>query len=328
MQVVEFGYEKIRLLLQQQRFELALKEILEQLNAEPDEALLHAYSGYCYLKLNRFEDGLVAVKKSIALEPDLAYAHSLLSNFYEKINRNAEAEAAIREALQLDWYNPDYYYFLGRILLYQNRVTEALDAANSGLSIFSEHVNCNNLKGICLVCLGNEEGLCFFQVSLTIDPEYSYTFTNYGIALLKLGKPTEAIKIFKEALRINPDSEIARLYLLNTIKLKNPVYYFLKKVIGQKKPLQVAVWVLTILVVFIAYNCSIFIFLSLLVLSLIIVFYEVFANTLTRLNRPYRHVLSKHEIQQSNLLLMVIKILMMGLIYNELYFFLQPVLNK
>ena len=78
-----------------------------------------------------------------------------------------------------------------------------------------------NNKGVTLSRLGRyTEAIEAFNQALTIDPDYSSAWNNKGVTLSRLGRYTEAIEAFDQALAIKPD------YLLrygNQIVLKSGV---------------------------------------------------------------------------------------------------------
>ena len=58
-----------------------------------------------------------------------------------------------------------------------------------------------------------------YREALRIDPGYANAHNNLGNVLLAQGKHEEAIREFREVVRLQPDSEVARKNLEAALKL-------------------------------------------------------------------------------------------------------------
>ena len=102
---------------------------------------------------------------------------------------------------------------------------EALDAAEKGLHVDSEHVGCANLRARALINLGRKaEANDTLDDALSKDPENAWTHANRGWALLEQSDRQRALEHFREALRLDPTLESARIGIVEALKSKHLIY--------------------------------------------------------------------------------------------------------
>ncbi|MBK0402611.1 tetratricopeptide repeat protein [Adhaeribacter sp. BT258] len=295
--------EKARLLLDHQKYALAEQELHQVLTTNPEDSVGHALLGLCYLKTSRYPEAFTAATRAIALDAASDYNHRLLSLVYEREKNLPEAEKAARYAITL---NPEFgfgYSLLGRILFNKNRLNEALEVVNTGLCYDPEDVECLNLQARIFVRLGKPEAATEnFRTSLKQDPENFYTHTNKGIALGETGDYKNAILYFKEAVRLNPDYELAKRYLLASHKMQYDFYRFVMQVSANLLKAKVSEKWLLLLGVWLIFKVSpLFLpfFLILLHLSL---FTDVLFNFIVSFHAEAGKLLQKNEKAQPGML--------------------------
>ena len=66
-----------------------------------------------------------------------------------------------------------------------------------------------------------EDALALLRTLLEINTDNALTHSNVGAALLRLGRPQEALQSIERALALDPDLEIARMGLAEVRKLLN-----------------------------------------------------------------------------------------------------------
>jgi tetratricopeptide (TPR) repeat protein len=132
---------------------------------------------------------------------------------------------AISEALRLDSWDANYFALLAAIQLSERQWPAALEAAEHGLQIDSEHVGCTNLRAIALVKLGRKaEAGATIDAALAKNPDNAVTHANQGWTLLQRGEPTRALEHFREALRLDPENEWARHGIIEALKARHFIY--------------------------------------------------------------------------------------------------------
>jgi tetratricopeptide (TPR) repeat protein len=217
--------QRALLLFDQSRHELAEGELRQALATDPRDSFAHALLALCLSKREKFNEATAEARQAIHLAPDFPFAHYAMASICHDRQRNAEALTAIQEALRLDSSDADYFALLAAIHLDERRWPAALEAAERGLQLDSEHVGCTNLRAIALVKLGrkSEAGLTI-ETALAKNPENAITHANQGWTLLAQSNPQQALEHFREALRLDPESEWARQGIVEALKARNIVY--------------------------------------------------------------------------------------------------------
>ena len=159
---------------------------------------------------------------AVHLGPDLPFPHYALAEVWLARNRLKASLAAVNEAIRLNPEDVHHFALLSRIHFGRSSWQAGLEAAEAGLAIDPESVPCTNLRAMCLVRLGRKA-----EAGATIDaalaePEIALTHANQGWTLLEQRKPQKAMEHFREALRIDPELEWARVGIVEAMKGREP----------------------------------------------------------------------------------------------------------
>ena len=220
--------QRAKLLYHQDRPDQALAELRMQLLDDPEDFEAHAYAGLCLLSAKQYDQAQQHAQQSIHLAPEESFPYYTLAHILDERNRLPEAQRAIEEALRLDPYEPAYFAELASLHYQQRRWKEALVAADQGLAIDPEHNTCLNLRAQALIKLGDRAGAATtIGDALSRRPDDPLTHANQGWALLEKGDPKQAMIHFREALRLKPDLEFARVGIVEALKARNFVYRWL-----------------------------------------------------------------------------------------------------
>jgi tetratricopeptide (TPR) repeat protein len=217
--------EKAQLLMQQQRFEPALKELAQEAQSNPDEPHVHALLAICLRQLDRNKEALEAARRAVQLGPDYAYAHYVLAGVYDQDDRLDEAEKAIREAIRLEPEDADYHARLANFHMQQRRWEEALRAAERALELDPSHSGALNLRSMALNNLNRtDEAAAATASALAANPEDATAHASKGWQELRGGNVQPAMTHFREALRLDSNHAWAREGVVEALKARNPVY--------------------------------------------------------------------------------------------------------
>ncbi len=219
---------RAELLIQQGRYELAEEQLRLALTEGTETATAHALLALCLLQRDKFDDAAMEAQQAIHDAPDEALGFYALATVHWKRNRLNDAQSAILEAIRLEPWNAQYFHVLAGVEANRYHWQESLAAAEQGLACDPDHVGCNNLRAMALVNLGRkEEAGRSIDATLAKNPEDAVTHANQGWTLLHQGQPNDAMKHFREALRLEPNLEWARLGIIEAMKARFFLYRWL-----------------------------------------------------------------------------------------------------
>lgn len=217
--------ERARLLMQQSRFQLAEEQLRLSLSEQEDPALAHALLALCLLQRERYDDAQQEAQAAIGEDPENAMGFYALATVFHERNRLDEARKAIDAAIRLESWHSIHFGRLASIEIDSHRWTEALAAAEQGLQFDPDDVNCTNLRAIALVRLGRKaEAGATIEAALARQPDDATSHANQGWTLLHQGQPKKAMEHFREALRLEPNMEWARMGIIEAMKARNILY--------------------------------------------------------------------------------------------------------
>ena len=217
--------ERGLLLYQQSRYELAETELRQALAADPHDAYGHALLALCLARREQFKDATAEAEQAVHLAPDFAFAHYALAHVWHDRNHPEPAFAAVNEALRLDSARPAYFALLANIHLGESQWREALAAAERGLELDAEDITCTNLRAIALVKLGRKsEAGATIDAALRRNPDNAVSHANQGWTYLEKNDPKRALEHFREALRLEPENEWARRGIIEALKARHFIY--------------------------------------------------------------------------------------------------------
>ncbi|MFL5731243.1 MAG: tetratricopeptide repeat protein [Cytophagaceae bacterium] len=228
--MISQGIERARLLLEQNRYQEAMKELEKSLASDPNNPEILSLLSICKSADQKYKEAEQLIKSAISLDPANPFLIYILAKVYFDQEKYKEAESHIREAIQIDPYNADFFGLLSAIYLNQKEWTKGLEMADKGLEISPDNLTCLNLRSTALIKLDKkEESYDTIHQALNYDPENSMTHTNLGWGLLEKGEHKKALHHFKKALQSDPGSEFAKHGLIEALKARYWVYrMFLK----------------------------------------------------------------------------------------------------
>lgn len=217
--------ERARILLEQNRYDLAEREVRRALADDPQEPLAHAWLALCLSERKQHPQALESARTAVGLGPDDAYFHWVLGRIYLSADDLRAAQMSAEEAVRIDPDDADHFALLGAVHATRRNFRDALDAAQMGLKLDPEHVQCANVRAIALTNLGRrEEAGAAVRTALSRDPDNAVTHANMGYTCLHKGDYDGAFRHFREALRLEPDMEWARAGAVEALKARYAIY--------------------------------------------------------------------------------------------------------
>ena len=223
-------YERGILLFQQQRHGEALEQFQLHLAEAPEDSDAFAMQGLALIALKKYSEAEEAIVQAIQHGADNPMGYYCMSELRVVQEKYKLAHASIDEALLLQ---PDDAHFLvhkAQIFLCEANWKEALSFARAAQNVDSESVDAANIASVALVQMGKrEEAGQSLDATLNKDPDNAITHANKGWALLHASDYEQAQIHFREALRLDPDSEWARKGMVQSLQSRHLLYRWMLK---------------------------------------------------------------------------------------------------
>lgn len=220
--------QRATLLADQGRHEMAAGEYRKALAQDPDDPIAHSLLAQSLVHLEKKEDALHEAQEGVRLGPDIALTHYVLAVVFSRLDRGEESKLSAKEALRIDpTYTPSHV-LLSALFIDRGLYKHALKSADAALAIEPLHLTAANFRAIALEKLGRKRAAQRqLDQALSQDPEQPFTHVNQGRSALESNDPSEAMIHFREALRLNPNSDSARLGIMEAMRSRNALYRWL-----------------------------------------------------------------------------------------------------
>jgi tetratricopeptide (TPR) repeat protein len=220
--------QRALLLHQQGRTADAERELRQSLAEDPHYWYPHALLALCLADQHRLQEATAEATAGISLDAEQPFAHYAMASVMRQRRRYGDAQEAIKEAIRLDAFDPDHLAMLAQIRFEQNAWPSALEAAERALELDGEHIAATNLRAMALVKLGRrDEANASLHGALARAPEDATTHSNQGWSHLHAGEHRKALEHFREALRLDPESEWAKAGVVEALKSRYFIYRWL-----------------------------------------------------------------------------------------------------
>ena len=173
----------------------------------------HINRGDDLTKQNKYAEALDAYRKAIEIEPTSGRVHHRIASCLKEMGQPDQAIDHLRKALAIDPIDHEAMFALGVILLEKGQLPQAIRLFTRVIEIqpgAKVHVN----QGIALASSGRpREAVRHLRQALRIDPSYADAHFNLAVALAGQGRAQEAIKHLKAYVEIKPADPMARVQL-------------------------------------------------------------------------------------------------------------------
>lgn len=212
------------LLVNRADFDGAAAAYARRVDVNPNSAEAHRQLGEVYRLTGLHEAALLEFWTAMWLDPNDAHAHAAAGQVYERLDRHAEAVAAFNRALALDSGLLEARYARGTALLRLGRTADARRDLELVARLQSE-VETAGRREFRLDALRREamrhltggapeRAVVVLDEAAAIDASDSRVQRDLGVALVRAGRPLEAIAHFEAALTPAADLETIR-YLVD-----------------------------------------------------------------------------------------------------------------
>lgn len=170
--------------------------------------------GSVYYSLDRHIDAVKYFSRALEIAPQCVEAHLGLGLTYLSQGSMEMALIKFKWAISITPTNSRAYNFLGKTYEIKGDLNEAISCYQRSLFLAPRYAQAHNNLGGLLVCLERyDQAIEEFQAALEIYPDYVPALCNLGQAYYKKGDAAKALKLWREALRLNPNNPLAESYL-------------------------------------------------------------------------------------------------------------------
>ena len=226
-----YHFERAQMLLQTDRINEAEKELRTALSHEPEFARAHALLALCLSHRLKHKAAFKEAETAISLNPNDAPLYFCYTKCLFRARWIEKARQTIEHAISLNPYDADYYYMRAAIELEITSdpptapLIQACDTLMQALEIDPVHGDSLALLSRLQAILGKtSEAKQLALMAVHNRPESSDAHVSRGYSLLYTGNARESFDAFREALRLDPNNEMARSGLIEALKIHNVFY--------------------------------------------------------------------------------------------------------
>ena len=185
----------------------ALEAGLQALHLDADQPAVRVAVATIYEGMGQLDEAIESLNTTLALQPNNADAHRILGRVYAS---RAHWDDAIREmqasvAARPSWEN---YRDLGNLYFRLQRVPDAEDMFKRALDVDpNDSRSYVNLGALYASIPDNERALEYFKRANQIQPQRR-GYANIATISYRLGRFSEAVAAYKDALKLDPKSDI------------------------------------------------------------------------------------------------------------------------
>ncbi len=221
--------DRAEILLELDKYDLAEKELRQEIVESPDSDLAHGSLARCLINQRKLgADTLEIVEYALSLNPENDWLHYLLAVYWHMSGEFDRAQTAIGVAIELDPNSPLYFDTLARILFdrgndnfktHSRRVLAIIFIFSRGVlwpigwgisATFKSYWLRSYLQPV----------LAPLEKSLSLDPEYLSALNLQTQLLINTNRSHRALDSSLYALRIDPNDGIAhRLHAQTLLRL-------------------------------------------------------------------------------------------------------------
>jgi tetratricopeptide (TPR) repeat protein len=192
-----------------ERLDEAAEEYRVALRLNPKEKEVHYHLGQLLVAQSHLNEARSELEEAVRSDPRNGDYHSEYAGVLERLGQKEEASAehviATRQAPRSGRVHYDYAMFLFR----DGKLDQAIPEFEAALKYNPNHPEAHYHLGRALYVKGNYEGAkVHYLETARLDPK-APVHGGLGATYFRLGKTSEAIAQFKEALRLNPGDEEA-----------------------------------------------------------------------------------------------------------------------
>lgn len=181
----------------------------------------YVLKGLLFRSEGKYDLSISSYQTAVEIDPNYYSGYVALGNLYE-IKKNPLAIDYYKTALEIDENGIDALYGVAMIKQSNKELEEAKNLYRKILKITPEYYTALYNQGYIKLVYEAEYDSAnyFFQKTVDIQPYYADAWFNLGLSEQARGKNREALKAFKEVLKIDPENKKAQKEIDNILKMK------------------------------------------------------------------------------------------------------------
>ena len=191
------------------------KQVIE---LEPSNSNAHNELGVTCVRLGRLEDSLACFQAAIRINPGFAEALYNLGTQCFKLGRYDESIRALSESVRFEPDHAPGWNNLGVALARTEHHTEAIRAYKTALRIRPAWPETLMLMAVSLFEVSPGDAIAPLKEAVRLDPHGADALNSLGVVYSRIGRPSEALQSFRQALAVRPDYPAA-MYNLGAMSL-------------------------------------------------------------------------------------------------------------
>jgi tetratricopeptide (TPR) repeat protein len=198
--------DRIWLLLQHRRFELAEAAARQRIAADPADWQAFVLLAHALRLHDRLDEAGVAATTAVGLAPAAGSSHFALARVRGQQGRFEQAHEAAVEALRIIPYQADYHGFRAQLFYLRSSYNAAISCAEAGLRQNARHTDCLLWRALAQEAKDQPEGAnANFAQLLHLAPDSALLHQQLGKVLLRRHEPHQADEHLSTALRKQPE---------------------------------------------------------------------------------------------------------------------------
>lgn len=218
--------QRAELLIQQDRHAQAEDVLRQVLSEEPDFGIAHSLLAICIMRdRDKLAEATLEAEQGIHLDPDSGFAFYVHAIVMNARNRFEDAMGSVVRAIELDPSEARYHGTQAQLFAKKEKWEPCLETAQTGLQFDAEDEVCQLMNTLALERLGRiDDSLAEADRAIANDPDDSYAHSAKGWALYASGDYKEAQVSFREALRLDPNNEMARSGMVRALNSRHFIF--------------------------------------------------------------------------------------------------------
>ncbi len=200
--------------IESEQYTMALRELFQARELDPHDPEIHHYLGIAYWSRGLKNEAFQSFSRAAELQPDYSEAWNYLGLIRFEEGRFTEAVDYFNKALNNVLYEtPEFALFnLGRAYREEGNYRQALDIFGEALRIHPNRILplIHDSRGSLLLSLNRkDEALRHFREAVRLAPEFAAFRYSLGRCLLDMGFPVEAVQELRKVIELAPGSDQA-----------------------------------------------------------------------------------------------------------------------